>query len=561
MNVSELDWLLDLPLSAGSTLLAYWLLDLLFRRQWWSKALGALGIPQLASTLVLTVGVAAGTVFVPWEVSYEAFPLQIFACVQAVMLAWKSATEDIDVAANRAHWPERALLVATAVGAWFSPLWIALQLQIITTPFHGWKHHGTLPLRAMQLAVAFIVAATAMTPFGYGPETTSGFLLLLFMMIGSHYVITAVAKGLLGPKWYSWMTENKLHHVVASAYVWGWARFLPESLWKRFVAVCKKVESPLQVVTFVAEGLVPLVLLDPMLALALLFTLSCFHVGVFLTTGIFFWEWIVTNALSIWLIYVMDPVVVDAAFGLWPFLGGVFLMGLFPLRGRLWAPTPLGWWDTPLTQRVQWIVRGASGQLYGLHNNFMCPHERLYGRVHGCFMIDEPVFTYHLGEVWKRDLRDRIREVRENPAVIDDIRRDFAISVLEPKQTEQHITYLKRFLGRINEGRRKFVFPKALRWLKAPGGQFYYWGDLPRYRGQEPAAEVEVWYHEQYWDGEVRHEFTHKKLLSFPIEAISEEVTELDEKEVDAMVLIRAQGKLVNVPEWMVTQAKELYGC
>ncbi|MEO0814806.1 MAG: hypothetical protein AAFY60_18225, partial [Myxococcota bacterium] len=406
-----------------------WVLDLLFRRQVWATAWEALGVPQRGASVLLLAAAAVGTVFVPWDVTPDIWPLQVFAAVQAVMLAWKSATEDIDIAARKAHWLERGLLAVSAVGAWFSPLWIGLQLHLITEPFHGWKHHGTLPLRAMQLATAFVVAAHLTLPFGLGPESTSGFLLLLFMMIGSHYVITAVAKGMLGPKWYSWMLNNKLHHVVASAYVWGWARFVPERLWSRFVGVCKRIERPLQIVTFAAEGLAPLVLLDPILAVAVLFTLSAFHIGVFLTTGILFWEWIVTNSLSIALILVMDPKVVDAAFGFWPFLGGVFLMGLFPLRGRLWAPTPLGWWDTPLTQRVQWIVRGVSGATYGLHNNFMCPHERLYGRVHGCFMIDEPVFTYHLGEVWKEDLRDRIRAMRDNPDAIHAIRDEFAISV------------------------------------------------------------------------------------------------------------------------------------
>ncbi|MEM6730230.1 MAG: hypothetical protein AAF658_01670 [Myxococcota bacterium] len=560
MDLPTTPWLSDTVVSVGATLIAYWWVDCAFRRQVWSKAFAALGVSRMGSNWALLAATLAGTLFVPWEVTAQWLPLQVFACVQAVMLAWKSASEDIDVAAGEAHWPERGLLVVSAVGAWFSPLWILLQLQLITEPFHGWKHHGTLPLRAMQLAASFVLAAHVTGPLGYAPETSSGFLMLLFMMIGSHYVITAVAKGMLGPKWHSWMLDNRLHHVVASAYVWGWARFLPRAFWARFVKVVKKIERPLQIITFIAEGAAPLVLLDPMLALGLLFTLSAFHVGVFLTTGILFWEWIVCNALAISLILVSDPLVIDAAFGIWPFIGGLVLMIAFPLRGRLWAPTPLGWWDTPLTQRVQWRVRGESGQVYGLHNDFMCPHERLYGRVHGCFMVDEPVCTYHLGEVWRGDLRDEIRSLRDAPERLEQIHRDFSISIEESEQTQTHVAYLKRFLRALNDGKRKFVFPKSLRWLKAPGGQFYYWGDLPRYRGQEPAREVEVWYREEYWDGEVHHEFLNKKLVAFEVDSGHENREELDEKVVDAMVLIRAQGKLVDVPEWMVAQAKQLYG-
>lgn len=561
MDPSAYAWLLDLPLSLASTLIAYWLIDIVFRREAWTRLIARFSVSQRIGTAILTAIAAGLTAVVPWEVVEEAKALQIFACVQAVMLAWKSASEDIDVAAAEAYWPERALLVFTAVGAWFSPVWIVLQLHVITRPFVGWKHHGTLPLRAMQLGVAFIVAANILHPFGYGVETTSGFLLLLFMMIASHYVITAFAKGRLGPRWYSWMLENRLHHVVASAYVWGWARFVPRSWWARFVLVVKKVERPLQIVTFAAEALVPLALLDPMIGLALLFVLSAFHVGVFVTTGIFFWEWTITNALAVWLVFVLEPAVVDAAFGVVPFLIGLTLMVIVPFRGKLWMPTPLGWWDTPLTQRVQWRVRGESGAVYGLHNDFMCPHERLYGRVHGCFMIDAPVFTYHLGEVWRADLRDAIRRLGENPETIAEIRNEFGISVHEPTQTGVHVAYLKRFLRALNDGKRKFVLPRGLRWLKAPGGQFYYWSELPSFRAQEKAISVEVWYHEEYWDGIHRHVLSNERLLAFEVDELAQESREeLDEKVVDAMVLIRANGKLVDVPEWMVAQARELYG-
>ncbi|MEO1483968.1 MAG: hypothetical protein AAFU77_17795 [Myxococcota bacterium] len=556
-----MDASLDVTAAALALLIAYWIVDLAFHREYWSKLWRVLAVPQRASTVLLCAVALALTPVVPWEIAAEGHALRVFACVQAVMLAWKSATEDIDVATGEANWLERVLLALTAVGAWFSPMWILVQLQLITKPFIGWKHHGTLPLRTMQLGTAYVLAYPAFSAFGLGDAASSGFLLLLFMMIGSHYVITAIAKGMLGPKWYSWMVDNTLHHVVASSYTWGWARFVPERWWVRVVKGTQAIERPLLVITWVAEAAAPLVLLHPYAAFVLLATLSAFHVGVFIATGIFFWEWIITNALALWLTTVMAPMNVAPAFGWVPLVFGLALMFALPLRGKLWAPTPLGWWDTPLTQRVQWRVVGESGTTYGLHNNFMCPHERLYGRVHGCFMIDGPVFTYHLGEVWRADLRDRIRELGQAPEKIHDLRSEFGISVYEPEQIEVHVAYLKRFLRALNEGRRKFVFPKALRWLKAPGGQFYYWSEWPSYRGQEPAKSVEVWFREEYWDGDHRHELSNRKLLSFDVDADTDEsCVELDEEQVDAMVLIRAQGKLVQVPEWMVAQARQIYG-
>ena len=42
-------------------------------------------------------------------------------------------------------------------------------------------------------------------------------------------------------------------------------------------------------------------------------------------------------------------------------VGLVFLVA-FPLRHKLWRPMPLGWWDTPFTQRIHWVAHGPSGE-------------------------------------------------------------------------------------------------------------------------------------------------------------------------------------------------------
>ena len=62
--------------------------------------------------------------------------------------------------------------------------------------------------------------------------------------------------------------------------------------------------------------------------------------------------------------------------------------------------------------------------------------------------------------------------------------------------------YLTTFLRQFNAGHRKSVVPL---WLKAPGGQWFYWGKLPRFKGQEPIEELVVHYREQYFDGERIH--------------------------------------------------------
>lgn len=548
------DSVLKLAAEVLALLFVYWLSDLTFRRQGYARLLQHLGASSKFASLTLAVLTAVLSLMVPWPAALG--ELAVFGALHASMMAWKSSTDDIDLGLGEAWWTERALLAASGVGAWFSPIWIPLQLHVTAHPFSGWKHHGSLPLRILQLTfVCAVLGSLGLV------SNIAAFLVALFMMIGSHYVPTAIAKSLLGPHWYSWMLDNRLFHVAASSYRWGWARFIPERYWRWVLFTFRRFNRPMQIAAWVAEAASPLMLLHPNVAIGLCGMLAIFHLAVFASTGILFWEWTVSNLLVVGLVTTTSHEVLDLSFGVLPWVLSILLMIALPLRGKLWDPNPLGWWDTPLTQRVSWRVVGESGKIYGLHNDFMCPHERNYGRVQGCFMIDEIVFTYHLGEVWRVDLRDDIRSLREHPERLSDIRAKYGISVAEPQQSSQHERYLKRFFQQLNRGARKFILPRGLRWLKAPGGQFFYWGDRPAFRGQEKVVEVQFWYTEEFWDGEVHHKFQEKMLHSFQVEGdlIDEPCTECDEKVIDAMVLQRANGRLVFAPDWIVDRSRDLY--
>ena len=71
---------------------------------------------------------------------------------------------------------------------------------------------------------------------------------------------------------------------------------------------------------------------------------------------------------------------------------------------------------------------------------------------------------------------------------------------------------MKRFFRNYNAGHRKRVAPP---WLKAPGGQLFYWGSLPRFTGQEPVDGLDVVYREYYFDGGQVHLVTENKIKHF----------------------------------------------
>jgi len=530
----------------------YWAADRLVRATGLVHVLSRIGVSgETGTTLLLAMPFFAAAPFWSWTNMAGSPSVRVLAGVVVGFLVWKAVTKDIDIVTGNAHRLARVLVLACAVGVWWSPSFVCAAALLLTTPFALWEHHATMPMRILLATVAFLALSTGLAS---APGVMANAAVLFWFVVtiqASHYVITAIAKGWLGPRWSSWHRDNHLHHIAASAYSWGWMRFLPWSTWRRVVHAVRRFEKPMQASVFAIEALAPLALLHEYLAVGMSITWSCFHLGVFALSGLLFWDWILANLAVAGAILMLPADVTAVAFGpLQAFVGLVFLV-VFPLRHKLWRPMPLGWWDTPFTQRVHWRAHGESGKVYGLYANFWCPHERLFGKVNACYLTPTPVMTYHLGEVWKHELRDALRAAGPDPNKLDAVRAEYGIEPRSEDLAENHVQYIRRLFHELNHGANKRIVPRALRFLKAPGGQCFYWGDLPAYCGQEPITKVTLHYREEYYDGNELVRLRDEEILEIPIDESCAEAPRVKAptpKQIDDLLLEHAKGKLIDLP-------------
>ena len=533
----------------------YWLIDVAIHRDKLGQALKRIRITDGHINTITLVGLSIGAGFLwNWSLVPQALHVRTIAAVLTGFLAWKAVTRDVDPVASQPFTLQRLLLGLACTGIVFSPAFLLAGIALLNRPFRMWEHHATFPVRILQATSAWVCLATVSSLLNY-PIFSDATTLLFFLVTiqVSHYLITALAKVWLGPKWYSWVTDNKMHHLAASAYSWGWGRFIPWNRWKRFINVLRRIEKPAQLGAFGFELLVPLAFLHPYLAIGFSLCAALFHAGVFAVAGLLFWEWILTNLVIAWTILLLPEPVSSAIFGVDSFVVGTLFMIAFPLRHKLWKPMPLGWWDTPFTQRMHWIAQGASGKQYAVYNDFMCPHERLYGKVHACFMAPLAGFTYHLGEVWKHDLRDAIRNAGPDAERLNEVRQQFGITPHDDQLTTNHITYLKSFFGHVNQRSLKHVLPSGLRWLKAPGGQCFYWGELEAFAYQERIEKIILKYREEYFDGNELCRMQDLVVTEITVPATAEDVVVVSEptpKQIDDLLLGHANGKILDLPDF-----------
>jgi hypothetical protein len=450
-------------------------------------------VPRPAVPWVLLLLIA------PVRLSWPGPHFRILMLLLLGLLSWQAISEDVDLGGDDPLGSERLFLAAAGVLAAFNPLVMLASLWVMLVRFQALKHHATLPVRLLFVGTAFTIywaIAGAVRSQDAAPA--------LIVMLASHgllYFVPALTKAGLGPHWYSWARDNRLHNLMASAYSWGWARFIGEDLWCRVVRAAGRFDRPMQAAVFALEGAFLLEALHPGWARLLIAAAIVFHLAVFVASGILFWELMATNAALLWLLASADPAMIERAFGWQPCLWSGALMALFWKVGWPWRPFELGWWDTPFTQRVHRELVGCSGTIYGLYNDFLCPHERRYGQVHGSFMTQQKVCTFHLGEVTSRPLRDAIWAAAGAPEALENIKACWGQRHTDKRLAADERAYLSAFFAAFNAGRRKSVFPWALRWLKAPGGQCFYWGRRPGFRGQEQVSAVRLSYREEYFDG------------------------------------------------------------
>lgn len=477
----------------------------------------------------------------------------LFGAGIALILAWSAATRDREIVSSAPETKgQRALVVSCALLGAVSPLFVFLACLLLLVVFRLTEHHASMPLRLLVAVLAYGIAekvgsATSLVPMD---PLASGLAWLLVIITVSHYWVAGLAKLFLGPRPWSWVQRNRLHYLAASAYSWGWARFVPWSTWLGLIRGVKRIEVPLQVAAIAIECLSPLALLGVEVAGAFFCGFALFHAGVFLLSGLLFWDWVFSNLFLVGLLHALAEER-SLHFGAVALACGMALLVLFPLRQKLWKPLPLAWFDSPLTQRMVYSVVGESGQEYGLYNNFMCPHERLYGRVNGCFFGEDLYITYHLGEVWKMEIRDAIVDAGADQASLGRVKSAYGVRASCVELAERHRKYLAAYFCRLNRGAKKQILPRSIGFLKAPGDQIYYFGDQEPYQGQEPAREVRVRYREEYFDGHrlVRLADELRESIVVPM-ALDDEarVSELTPRELDLFLLGRAQGRLIDLP-------------
>lgn len=433
------------------------------------------------------------------------------------MVAWAGATMPYNVYLDRAHLFDRFLVVAFAVATWKTPLAAPFVARFALIMLR----QADLPIRQdsfdYRAIIDVLVAFSAFVWVSYRKTfQPKHFLLFALAVFGSYYYATGIAKWGFGPK-YSWLLENRLSNLTASAYVHGWLGFIPEGWFMAFLGVVRKFDIPLAVFTLVVEygALVAFFVRPSLTRLWLLFG-AMLHLGIFAMSGIFFWKWAFTDlVLFFWLgrpggaevLRAMSRNALNLVFG----VGLVY----YSLQW-IWFSPQIGvaWYDTRFMENYEIHVVDTKGSKYMMHPSSFAPGEVHWEQGFFCYATTgERTLTQVYGTVYNHHIFKAIEAIKDPKEALLMHRRERLCDDARGKKTFED--FMQRFFGNLNRSKGF-----RHRWLSWIGRPTHIWIQPPGifYKGQAPVVRVEVWRTLVLHHEGALHRLEHKLVRSLDIE-------------------------------------------
>jgi len=327
--------------------------------------------------------------------------------------AWALSSYARNLYFNQLHVGDRLLIIA---------LWLAI----------AWRPIFVLPFAVAAAAVSgqFVI------PLGFISWTEMGVVLRFPVLFGAFWFVRAVTRSQrsdlfvfawccllaatywtsgLGKLWVGWLAHPHVNLLLLGAYANGWLAPVDSTTIVRVSQLVAAVAVPLMLFTLLVEcgSLGMLWRLWTLVGFFLLAT--AFHLGAFVITGIFFWKWILIDAmLVIYLLRVRRlarmPIFTPALFAL-----SVAMI----LASPFWVPSEnLTWFDTPLTYSLDFEGVDTRGASHVLPAGFFRPYTEAIVLGASGAAPPHPKLTRGMGVTMDRSIATALESARSAAAVL-----------------------------------------------------------------------------------------------------------------------------------------------
>ncbi len=418
--------------------------------------------------------------------------MAIVAC-----FVWAGTTFDYNMYLDQGHFLDRALLLIFGVLSWRSPLFIPFFTKMAIVMMREWSFpmfHDDFDWRAVT-GVLVLFSGFVWLSFLRGMRTVH-FVFGAICLIGSYYFYAGKAKLKFGPD-QAWLWENELSNLFVNSWVHGWVGFIPKDAVVWWANVLHWFDVPFQLLTVFIEFGFLLVFVHPLLTRVMLFLAAAFHCGIFASAGIFFWKWIVADAMLFGFISRGGRKLWDEVFRYKAVqVFGVLVIIMSPYLGYFRPQIGVAWWDTPYNETYNIYVTGVSGKQYLMAAKQFTPLDTRLIQEDMNYLSTEHHLTGVYGTGYNYPLYKELYKL-ESADDAAKLRRTRGRNGYNRAATVEFGNFVRQYLHNTNKaGGRKHQW---LGWIAKPE-HLMTWPVWTDYDYQEPVVHLEVWREATFFD-------------------------------------------------------------
>lgn len=414
-----------------------------------------------------------------------------FIVILCGTLVWAFSTYDLNLYYDRGHYVDRLALVALLVLVYLRPA--AVPLLIVVAAFvirqfsYPFQNYSWTDKHVIFDVLLLFSAALAHRLLGLG-RTTSIFLHLTLCIVALHYLVPGIEKIRLG-----WVENNDLSNLFIASWDLGWLGFLSEENALRIGRMIHSMNPTILVVTMVVELSVIGIMIHRRYAMAVLCGLALMHLGIFASSGIFFWKWIIMD---------MALVIVLARLRHVDIFGrpaSVLLSWTIMLLSSMFLnPAKLAWYDTPLSYVYRIDAIGESGRIYEVEPAGMSPYDFPFAQGRYAYLTDTPLLVSTLGSTSNLEILRLVNRAK-NPQEIMMLERTHGQQQTNQEHRKRYEMFIRTYFGNLNARGRKPTWS-----LSAPQHILTFPHGPNPFRGQERVATIRVRLVRTLYNGERR---------------------------------------------------------
>lgn len=426
----------------------------------------------------------------------------------AAILAWYFSTYDLNRFFGQEHLFDRVVLILLCCGIWKHPVFavlftwfvtvIACQFQYPAFDFSWFIVDKRLVYDCLLLFLSFLLIRI----FFKLPSTT--FPTLILGLVGVFYAYAALVKLTAGPYFGSWVFENELSSLLIASNQYGWLRHVDDqiliSIWK----VIHEWDVLLSICAILCEASGILLLVRASFAKVALIAVVVLHTMILLTTGIFFWAWIIFDLLLLGVLVRSSVNFRAQLFGKENRLTAmvVFVGGFFMFR-----PIDFVWFDGRAAEPYTITAIGKSDTMYEVTPYYFSLYDLEMGQRRFHFL--NPIVTL-LGTYGSTtyEIASELRDA--DLSAYNKITSDFGRERFDQERAHKFTGFLEKYLK--NDDMPSLPL-RSLNFLSPPH-HFLVGEPKNAFSNQEQLSSFQIFAERFFFDGEEIHSLPRTRVMS-----------------------------------------------